>query len=226
MSYTTLLFDADNTILDFNKTEYMGLTETFARYGLPFNTEIFRIYEKINHQLWADFEKGKVDKPTLLATRFRKTFDVLGITGVPEEFEEEYQLSLGRGAYPIEGIEDILRQLIKTHRMYVVTNGVLATQVNRMKKSGLDRYFEALFISDAIGFQKPQKEYFDYVFAHIPNFCPEETLLIGDSLNSDILGGIRAGIDTCWYNPKGAAHPPELSPTYIITDLKELLNQC
>jgi len=222
MKYKYILFDADDTLLDFQRTEEYALSDTFEKYGIPFTDQVRTTYKTINHKLWASFEAGEISKNTILARRFRNTFAALGIQGAFEGFEEEYQLALGRGGFLIPGAMEVCRELSKTCRLYIVTNGVQATQDSRMKLSGLLPYIQDVFVSETIGCQKPQKEYFDYVFSHIPSFDSTQTLIVGDSLGSDMKGGQNAGIDVCWYNPAGKPNGSRVNLTYEIKDLREL----
>lgn len=222
MKYTILLFDADDTLLDFQKTEEYALSTTFEKYGIPFTDQVRAAYKTINHKLWAAFEAGEISKSTILARRFRNTFATLGIQGEMAGFEEEYQLALGRGAFLIPEAMEVCRELSQTCRLYIVTNGVQATQESRMNLSGLLPYIQDVFVSETTGYQKPQKEYFDYVFSRIPDFDPAQALMIGDSLGSDMKGGRNAGVDVCWYNPTGKPNASKVPLHYEIKNLKEL----
>jgi 2-haloacid dehalogenase len=139
-----------------------------------------------------------------------------------EEAEDAYRVWLGEGAYLMEGAVEILDYLKERYPLYVVTNGVGATQRKRLKASGLDKYFRDIFISEEAGSQKPQKEFFEYCFAHIKEAGPEEMMVIGDSLTSDIQGGVNAGIDTCWFNPQGKENRKRISVAREIRRLSEL----
>ena len=222
MKYTILLLDADDTLLDFQRTEEYALSYTFEKYGIAFTDEVRATYKTINHKLWAAFEAGEITKDTILARRFRNTFACLGIKGEMAGFEEEYQLALGRGGFLIPEAMEVCQELSKTCRLYIVTNGVQATQASRMELSGLLPYIQDVFVSETTGYQKPQKEYFDYVFSRIPDFDPAGTLMIGDSLNSDMKGGQNAGVDVCWYNPAGKVNGVKVKPDYEIKNLKDL----
>ncbi|WP_195267720.1 YjjG family noncanonical pyrimidine nucleotidase [Eubacterium sp. 1001713B170207_170306_E7] len=199
--YTTLLFDADGTLMDFKKTEAQALDQTFRKYGVHPTREILDLYADINHGLWKDFEHGLIDKDTLVTSRFRLLFLELGLDIDGDAFEADYQPALGRGAFLIDGAYDLCRALKPDFRLYIITNGVSSTQYSRLSATGLDKLMDGVFVSEDAGAQKPQKEFFEYMAARIPSYNPAESLVIGDSLTSDIQGGINAGIDTCWYNP-------------------------
>ncbi len=223
MNYKTLLLDADGTLLDFHKSEQMALRDTFAHYHIPLGDEVLRRYEHINHDLWRRFEAGEIDKKTVLYSRFVMFFEELHIKEDGVRFEDAYQKALGEGAYLIEGAYEVMEELHRCCDLYIVTNGVSATQYSRLKKTGLYDLVRDVFVSEDIGYQKPQREYFDHVFSKIPSLEKKRTLMIGDSLSSDIRGGICAGIDTCWYHQGSTQKLADMPITYEIHDLHDLL---
>lgn len=222
-NYDTLLLDADDTLLDFAKTEKNALDLTFRRYGLTLTEEIRAIYHTVNHGLWAAFERGEISKETVTSTRFSRLFAEVGYAANGSTFSRDYQKALGEGYFLIDGAKELCEKLAGSYRLYCVTNGVAATQYSRLAGSGLNDYFSDVFVSEAIGHQKPSKHYFDAVFNAIPRFSPEKAMIVGDSLTSDIQGGKNTGIDTCWYNPSGQRPKAELAADYEIRKLDELL---
>lgn len=223
MGYKNLLLDNDGTLMDFKKSEARGIAETMRVYGLPFSEEILALYSRTNQKCWEEFERGLLDRNTLLVERFRRLFRQLGINNADADaVAATYEKELAKSAYLMDGALEVCRELREHCRLYIVTNGVSSTQHKRYAISGLDRLVHGVFVSEDIGCPKPQKEYFAYVFRHIPDFRKEETLMVGDSLTADIRGGINAGIDTCWYNPAGAPKPADMEITYEIRDLRML----
>ncbi len=223
MGYRILLLDNDGTLMDFKKAEAQGIENTLRLHGLPFDEEILALYSGINKRCWEEFEQGLMDKDKLLTERFRRFLGQLGNTSVdPNSLRAVYHEELGKGAYLTDGALELCRELGKTHELYIVTNGVSSTQYRRFAISGLDQVVNGIFVSEDIGCPKPQSAYFEHVFAQIPGFRREDALIVGDSLTADIQGGIRAGIDTCWYNPDGLTGPEGLNITYEISDLRYL----
>lgn len=223
MRYDFILFDADDTLLDFGKAEDAALKQVFAEFDLPLTEEIRQGYLDINHGLWKALEKGEIEKPQVLARRFQDTFEKFGIPGPTDgSFEKRYQILLGEGAYLVDGAVELLNELKQEFRLAIVTNGVTATQTNRLRLCGLDRIIPDVFISEKIGVAKPQAGFFDAVFAELGQPERSRVLIVGDSLTSDMRGGEIAGIDSCWYNPKGKPNDTDVRPTYEIRDLAEL----
>lgn len=226
MKYDVLLFDADNTILDFDKAEEQALKQAFTETNLHFDRGVLEVYRRNNIKQWQLFEKGIIkDKSEVLISRFVETFKELELTASCELTADLYEKYLHNGFYVIYNAEYVLQKLQTLNcRLYLVSNGVLSIQNSRMAGSGMDKYFLRRFVSEEVGVPKPRKEYFDYCFANIDNFDIGKTLIIGDSLTSDIQGGINAGIDTCWYNPKHSINILDIKPTYEIDNLEQLFS--
>lgn len=226
MSYKILLFDLDDTLLDFGANEIDSLNKLFHLHGYVFSDKLFRVYNSINKQLWTDYENGNIALDEVLNSRFSETLLKLGITVDGMEWENQYRELLGNGHQLIDGALELCQSLSVSHRLFVITNGITKTQIKRLKHAGLYRFLEDIFDSQSIGFQKPSKEFFDYVMDHIKDFKIREALIIGDSLNTDIKGGLLSGIDTCWINRKSEKYSAEIQSTYTITSLTELCDIC
>ncbi|MCH5273311.1 MAG: YjjG family noncanonical pyrimidine nucleotidase [Lachnospiraceae bacterium] len=222
MKYDVLLFDADDTLFDFKKTMRLSLQESMEFLGLTFRPEYCTIYETLNNSLWKQLELGKLTKEELKKRRMAEFFEMIGVQADPVKMQEKYQQCLDNGGHLIPGAKETLDALSGQADCYLVTNGFAQTQRGRLKKAGIDGYFKALFISEEIGYQKPRKEFFDAVFSVLGGEARERTLIIGDSLTSDILGGNNAGIATCWYNPHHKENTQDVSVTMEIRSLSEL----
>ncbi|WP_028563482.1 YjjG family noncanonical pyrimidine nucleotidase [Paenibacillus pinihumi] len=227
MSYKILLFDLDDTLLDFGACETDSLNKLFQHHGYTFSDELFQVYNSVNKQLWTDYENGKIGLEVVLNSRFSETMLRLGEVVDGTVWENTYRELLGNEKQLlIEGALEVCQRLSASHRLFVITNGITQTQIKRLKKSGLYDFFEDIFDSQSIGFQKPSRHFFDYVTRHIKDFNSKEALIIGDSLNTDIQGGILSGIDTCWVNKKSEEHSEVIQSTFIITNLVELYDIC
>ena len=220
--YDFLLFDADRTLLDFDKSELVALQQVFEEYGKEFNEKLHCTYTKINHYLWDQHELGLISREKLIYKRFDDLFVQEKIKIDSVEFEDRYQFLLSEQAYLIEGALELIKNLSIKYSVYIVTNGVKDTQMKRLVSTGIAKYVKDIFISDEIGYQKPSKEYFNIVSSRIYNFDKRRTIIIGDSLTSDIKGGNNAGVDTCWYNPKKHPQDVDAEVTFEINSLETL----
>jgi len=221
-TYTTLLLDVDDTLLDFGAAEKVALHSLFKDQKLPLTDEVKARYKEINHGLWKSFEKGKISRDDVVNTRFSTLFKEFGIEVDGFLLEQSYQSYLGEGNQLVEGAYELLTSLQHKFELYIVTNGVSKTQYKRLNAAGIYPFFKDIFVSEDTGYQKPMKEYFQYVFDRIPNFELDKTLIIGDSFSADIIGGAGARIDTCWVNPKMLSNDSDVVPTYEIQKLDEL----
>ncbi|MCM1087616.1 MAG: YjjG family noncanonical pyrimidine nucleotidase [Muribaculaceae bacterium] len=224
--FTAILWDLDQTILDFNKSRDYALPYTFHEMGLEINAEQTALYLEINDSYWKRLERGEITKDEVHYGRFRTLFEKLGITGKsPEKMEEIYQDALSSVVFFRDNADEIIARLKEQgFRQYVITNGFYKTASKKMSLSGLDKLMDGVFVSEVIGVPKPQKEYFDACFAQMDGITRKECLLVGDSLTSDMQGGINAGIATCWYNPAGLPNTPGLAIDYEIQNLQELFS--
>ena len=221
--YTTILWDVDGTLLDFLYSQRYAITACFHSAGLTISEEIIRRYSQINDAMWKKLELGEITKEQLLPGRFLALFEEYGIEGVDiVSFMKQYQEELGNVYSYIDDSLNICKTLQGKVKQYVVTNGVISTQTHKLELSGLGPLMEELFISEQIGTPKPQKGFFDYCLAHVEEKDKSKILLVGDSLSSDIKGGVLAGIPTCWYRPEGTENSTEYHPEYEISDLHQL----
>ena len=201
--YDVLLFDADATLLDFHRSEYEAVIDCLEFAGLPTADEIIKKYSEINDGYWKMLERNEITKPELMVARWRSLLEYYDFDFDAKTISNLYPEKLSEKCYLLDGAEDICKKLYGNFRMYIITNGFKSVQQKRFCASPLEKYFDDVFISEDIGYDKPSIKYFELISKRIPDFDPTRALVIGDSLTSDIRGGINAGIDTCWYNPKG-----------------------
>lgn len=217
-----VLFDVDDTLLDFGKAEAAAIRKTFERIGIPVTDELIRRYSEINAQQWSRFEKGEITREKLLTERFDILFSELGINVPSEMAQASYEYLLGIGHYFVDGAEELLEALKDKYELYIVSNGNASVQDRRLKSAGIIPYFKDIFISERVGFNKPSAEFFETCFERIPGFEKDKAVIVGDRLSSDILGGMNAGVKTCWFNPRGDAPDPDIPADYEIKHLSEL----
>ncbi len=223
--YTTILFDADDTLLDFAKDESCALIKTLQNHGVPTTDENIKIYKETNVGLWKALERGEIDKPTLKKVRFALFFQKIGLQTQEDTFaiNEEYLGNLGDGGNLLDGAKELIIELKEQgYDIYIVTNGIEKTQKRRLTKAGILSYFSDIFVSEAIGYQKPRKEYFDYVLSHIKEKDIGRVLLVGDSLTSDIKGAENAGITCAWLRHNPTADYSGCSPDFIIGNIAQV----
>ena len=223
-----LFWDIDGTVLNFEASERAAIRKGFAAMGLGECTEeMLRDYSAINLRYWKRLERGELTKPEILTLRFREFFGKYGLdTGCVEAFNAQYPLDLGDTICFNDDALALLSALKGRYRQYAVTNGTAAAQHRKLERSGLKCILDGWFISDELGAEKPSPIFFDraleYVRQQIGPLERNEILLIGDSLTSDMLGGERAGLPTCWYNPRGEANTSGVRTDWVIGDLNEL----
>ena len=216
-----ILFDLDDTIFDFKKAERIALSNTLSELGVTPEDKILSRYSEINISQWKLLEKKIITRDEVKVRRYKLLFEEFNLDLSAEKTTALYEKKLAIGHYFIDGAEELLQGLYKSYRLYLVSNGASAVQHSRIAGSGIERYFKSIFISQEIGFDKPAKEFFDKCFSQIDGFSKSETIIVGDSLSSDIQGGINAGIKTVWFNPK-CLKPDGIKPDYEIHLLKEL----
>ncbi len=215
MKYTTILFDADGTLFDFLRAEDEALRETLRIYNIEPDDEKVSVYSAINDSLWKALERGEIEKNVLRYRRFEMFCEKYNFVCDYKKIAETYTSRLATKGCLIDGARELCDSLSGKVKMYIVTNGIDFVQKGRMAVSGMDKYFEEVFISESIGYEKPDVRYFEFVEKGIPNFSKRDALIVGDSLTSDIKGGIAFGIDTCWYNPNKKSTPENMEITYI-----------
>lgn len=218
-----LLLDLDDTILDFHKAERIALSKTLREFGVEPSEEVLRLYHRINKWHWEQLELGKLNRDQVQEGRFAVLLRELGRDADPVRCTRTYERNLAIGHYFLPGAEEALEALQKKYRLFLVSNGTASVQKGRMTSANLYRFFEQVFVSEEIGYNKPSKEYFDTCFARIPGFDPAKAVIVGDSLTSDILGGKNAGIATVWVN---RSHLPcgDIRPDWEIEALSQLEN--
>lgn len=220
--FEILLIDLDDTILDFYKAEAVAIRKTLSDAGLEPTDAVCQRYSECNDIHWKMLERGQITRDQVLVGRFQMLFDEMGLDADAPAIAKNYTENLSQGHYLLPGAEEALKALSGKYRLFLASNGTAWVQRRRIAAAGIEKYFENIFISHEIGVNKPAKEYFDRSFAQISNFDPAKTMIVGDSLSSDILGGQNAGIATCWVNPAGKKCTLEKAPDHEIENLSQL----
>ena len=217
-----VLFDLDDTLFDFHKAEKIALTKTLVHFGIDPTEETLALYSTINAAHWKRLELGEISREEVKVGRYRELFKTIGVECDPVKATAYYESMLAIGHYFMPGAPELLEELYRKYRLYIVSNGTAKVQEGRIGSSGIAKYMDGIFISQILGANKPDKQFFDICFAEIPDFSLSETVIIGDSLSSDIKGGINAGITTVWFNPKGIENDNDIKPDCTIKELSEV----
>lgn len=221
--FDTLLFDLDDTLLSFQQAEYYSFKKTCAECGIPWSDAFYKRYQVINEGYWRDLEKGLISRERLIVQRFEVFFAEYGILYDCKSFNDQYFGNLKYQHQPMEHCYELLEQ-VKEKNIYIVTNGQAIVQNQRIADSHMMDYVKQVFISQEVGFSKPSIQYFEAIEKIIGPMNKEKTLIIGDSLTSDIQGGNNFGIKTCWFNPNHKKNHSSVHVDYEIEDLLQLLD--
>ena len=218
-----VLFDLDNTLFDFSASESYSLKATLENYGYDFSQDVLNVFREINQRLWAKYDGGEVTHEQVRYGRFEQLFSRLIIRHDYREAGDLFVSYLRERNDLVPNSVDVLKELSGHCNLAIVTNGFSKTQHSRLDRSPITKFFSHVFISDEIGAQKPNIEFFDFVLSTMDIKDKEKTLIIGDSLKSDVLGGKNAGIKTCWYNPKQEDNHSSIRPNFEIEKLTDLV---
>jgi 2-haloacid dehalogenase len=218
--YKFLLFDVDDTLLDFQKAEFEAFKMLLNEYNIEYCDKYYEIYRNENHRLWKDYELGLIKRNEIFENRLKPLFTYLELDSDPVKASYDFLTYLSKGAYLIGNTYQKLEELSKKYKLYIITNGEPKVQYPRLKEVDIMKFFDGIFVSEEIGASKPNKEFFEYIEKHIPEFKKEEAIVIGDSLTSDMLGAYKYGIDTCWFNPNNKS--TDLKLKYIISSIDDI----
>lgn len=217
-----ILIDLDNTLIDFNECARHSIINAFSELGFTYTDKVFETFITENVKIWKRLEKGEITKPQLRADRWNIILGKLGIDFDGTVLEEMFENGVAKGAYAVDGAYELLDHLKDKYKLYIVSNGFRFVQESRLKIGNFEKYFCDVFVSEDIGIPKPAKEFFDYCFEKLGNPHKNDTILIGDSLTADIIGGINYGIDTVWFNKNNEPLSDNIKPTHTVNTLKEI----
>lgn len=196
-----VFLDLDDTLLDFHKAEGIAISRTLSSLGLTPTPDLLARYSDINRQHWEALERGEMTREQVLLGRFQVLFAQMGVDASPQGAQDAYEHFLSQGHYFLPGAPELLETLSQRYLLYLASNGTTVVQQGRIASAGIAPYFQDLFLSQQLGANKPSPAFFEACFARIPGFDRDQAVLVGDSLTSDMKGGLAAGIRTCWFNP-------------------------
>lgn len=217
-----LFLDLDDTILDFHKAERIALGKTFRYFGLEPTEEVLTRYRQINIAHWERLEKKELTRDQVVVGRFGQLFAEYDMEADPAAVAGKYEDFLSVGHYFLPGALEAIQSLSKKYKLYLASNGTAKVQSGRLSSANIGPYFQEIFVSQVIGTNKPDKLFFDRCGEKIPGYDPKKAMMVGDSLTSDIQGGINAGMKTVWVNPNHKSHPDTIVPDYEIEALSQL----
>lgn len=220
--YNCIMMDIDNTLLDFDAAEHKALLETLQQFSLPCDEAAVSRYHEINSSLWGELNKGKIRRDKLVIERFDRFVKEIGAAAKAAELNRAYTEHLATHADVIPGAEEALQELAEVATMIAVSNGTESVERGRLKLSGFEKYFDDIFVSEAVGVSKPNPKIFQMAMRKLGIEHSDKVLVVGDSLSADIQGGVNAGLDTCWVNMNGLENESGLTPTYEVKALCEL----
>ena len=218
MKYDWILFDADETLFHFDA--FKGMQLMFSRKGVDFTQADYNQYQEVNKPLWVAYQNGKIDAHELKHSRFLQWAEKLGTTTM--ELNSAFLSAMADICTLLPGARDLIDSLSKRAKLGIITNGFEELQDVRLEKTGLKKFFEQVIISEQVGVAKPDKKIFDYALGKMNYPCKSRVLMVGDTLQSDIVGGINFGIETCWLNRHNVEKEEGLEPPYIVSSLVEL----
>lgn len=223
--YDLLLFDLDDTLIDFSVDQKLAFKYVFEEMGYEYTDEILEQYKKINDIVWTKLENLEIKTVSeLYEERCKMLFEIYNINETTNKFNNLLDKGFQKNGTLFKGVENVLIKLKEIYKLGIITNGPKSQQYTRLKNAGIYQYFSYIFVSEEIGFNKPNIKFYEYVFKEIKEKDKAKILVIGDSLTSDVQGGINASLDTCWYNANYKENITSIKPCYEINKLEELVS--
>lgn len=221
--YTALFFDVDDTLLNFELCSQSALCKTFDVFNIDYNEKVYQLFRDIDHRLWTKQKQGVLTVEEVLNFRFKQLFDCLNLEIDTIKFQSSFQEYLSKEFVLETNAIEVIQYLSSKYKLYVTSNGILNMQLERLKLAGLLPYFSEVFVSNEIGYDKPNVKFFHECLKRSQLHC-EEILLVGDSLEADMIGANSSNISTCWYNPSNRIKNVDVKTDYIISNLLQLKN--
>jgi YjjG family noncanonical pyrimidine nucleotidase len=222
--YDWIFFDADDTLFDFKIAARQAFGIMMSEVGLSTDPALFEVYETCNSATWRDYEEGKIDAKTLRTRRFERFLKAIEKVGAanPAEMNRLLLENLILHTEMLDGALELLEHLAGQVKMAIITNGLREVQRPRIRRLELDRFFDAIMVSDEMGYAKPHPRFFELTMKEIGHPPKEKILVVGDNINSDIRGAKNAELASCWYNPHGIENTTGIVPDYTIQDIRQV----
>lgn len=222
--FDIVLLDADETVFDFKRAEAHSFKLMLESFGVEYSDERLALYSAINLSMWKALEKGEVSRERLKTLRFERFFSEIGVEGIDcVAVNDSYLTNLSNSTFMLPGAPEFVKELSDYCKIYLATNGLTKAQTGRFSQSAIKDYIDGVFISEQIGYAKPDKAYFDYIFNELGITDTSRIIMLGDSLTSDMQGGKNAGITTCRYSANGEIVDSDLCD-YQISDYNQFFN--
>jgi 2-haloacid dehalogenase len=221
--YETIIFDADETLFDFKKSEKEAFKHSMLEFNFPYDEAIhLKTYQAINTKIWKEFEEGLITQEELKIQRFIRLKEELKLEFDVNQFAKAYMRHLAQASFLFEESYALVKRLSLRYHLVMITNGLKDVQDLRIKRSTIAHFFQNITVSEEVGVSKPNPKIFEYALNE--PIDRSKILMVGDSLTSDIQGGINYGIDTCWINLLKKENTSSIKPTYEIHQLTDLIN--
>ena len=224
MQYKQIIFDVDDTLIDFAATENYALRSLFNRHHWELNADLQKQYHSYNQGLWRQLEQGKLiyeDLSEMTFHDFIKEHFGLEIDG--KKTMDEYRSYFGQAHKLLPGVEDTLKFAKKAgYKLTVLSNGEKFMQNHRLELAGIKDYFDLIVTSEEAHYSKPDEHAFNYFFSRT-EIGPNETVFFGDGLQSDILGAEKYGFDSIWYNHRHRRNILNLHPLFEVDNYAQFV---
>lgn len=228
--YKHIFFDLDHTLWDMNSNSYFTICELaekhkLAERGISSIDDFICKYKVINDQLWLDYSKNLIDRSVLRSERFKRVFKLFGIVDdkLAEEFGEDYVSQAPKKSNLMPHSIDVLEYLSSKYQLHIITNGFEEVQHVKIENSNLKKYFSNVITSDKACYKKPDKRIFEYSI-NLTSAEYKNSIMIGDSLEADIIGARNCGMDQVYYNPEKISHAEKVTHEICcLTELKNIL---
>lgn len=221
-----VLIDVDNTLLDFDACSKLAMVQSFESIGHPLPEHLFEVFHQVNTDLWEQMQKSEIDLETLYRIRWNLIFSKLNVSIDGVAFERNFLEKLAESGIAVKGAYDILDYLSKKYTICIGSNAPYGQQMKRLEKADMLKYMQHVFISEKIGFEKPSRHFFEFCLHTLGGICPEEVMMIGDSVSADMEGAKSVGLKTCWYNHNHiqAPLPSKDVADFMVDDLRAIMD--